>query len=57
MIRTGDTVDVYFESVEAEFRVKVLYMPDAPGACWQFVRADGTPVYVQMFAKMVRSKL
>ena len=53
-IEAGDIVDVYFEYVEIENHVQVLYTPSATGDSWHLQRENGTIVYVNMFAKMVR---
>jgi len=53
-ITEGDMVDVYFENVECEFHLKVLYMPCASGDSWRLQRNDRTVVCVQSFAKMVK---
>ena len=54
-IEEGDIVDVYFEHIEGEFNVKVLYTPCVTGDSWRFQREDGTVVCVNSFSKMVRS--
>lgn len=56
MIEIGDIVDVHFENVEYEFNVRVLGKPQATGDCWNFMREDGTDVYVQTFSKIVKCK-
>lgn len=55
-IRVGDTVNVYFEHVDAEHNVIVLYLPQATGDSWQVERTDGTIVAINSFAKMEQVK-
>ena len=56
MIKKGDFVNVFFESVEHEFGIKVLYVPSATGDSWHLERKDGTIVYIQTFTKMIKCK-
>ena len=51
-IHVGDIVNVYFEYVQCEFGVTVLYSPVATGDSWRFRRPDGNIVYVQAFTKI-----
>ena len=53
-IQEGNIVDVIFEAAQCEFNMKVLYTPQATGDSWQLQRQDGTMVYVQLFAKMIK---
>jgi len=53
-IEEGDIVNVYFENAGAEFGLHVLYIPCATGDSWRFKRTNGTIIYIQNFAKMVR---
>ena len=53
IIVEGDVVDVYFDTVECEFNVKVLYTPIVTGDCFHLRRQDGTLIYVMNFCKMV----
>ena len=55
-ITEGSRVDVYFENVPCEFDVDVLYIPCATGDSWILKRRDGTIVYVNSFAKMIRCR-
>jgi len=53
-IKEGDWVQVFWENVEPEYPVEVLYMPVATGDSWHLRREDGTLVYVNSFSKMVK---
>lgn len=52
MIKETNRVNVYFDHVEAEFNVKVMYKPQQLGDVWIVQRDDGTEVTIQTFAKM-----
>jgi len=54
-IQSGDIVDVYFATVDAEHDVTVLYAPDSfsLNRTWKLQREDGTIIYVQNYDKMV----
>lgn len=54
-IEPGCRVDIYFELAEAEFDLEVLYVTTQPGDSWIFKRQDGTIIYVQHYAKMIRT--
>jgi len=56
IIEVGDLVDVYWENVECEIALKVLYIPSATGDSWRFQRTtqDMTTIYVQGYSKMVK---
>ena len=53
-IQEGDIVKVYWENVEAEHDLRVLHIPTATGDSWICERMDGTPIYIQMFCKMIK---
>ena len=53
-IQEGDIVNVYWERIEGEYEVEVLYTPQDTGDSWRFRRKDGTIVYVNSFSKMVK---
>ena len=53
-IKIGDFVNVYFNGIEHEFSVQVLYTPFATGDVWSVKRQDGTIVDIQSFCKMVK---
>lgn len=55
MINIGDRVTVYFERVEAEYNCEIVRIPVRPHDSWELKRLDGTVVYVQNYAKMIRS--
>lgn len=56
VIQEGDTVDIYFNTVECEFGATVLYTPVATGDCFHCKRPDGTLLYVMNFTKMVKKQ-
>ncbi len=56
-IEVGDTVDVFFASSPALFRVKVLYIPCATGDSWHLENPNALDGmvrihYVNMFERM-----
>jgi len=51
-IKKGDKVNVYWETIRAEFGLEVLYRPQDVGDCWGLARPDGTLVNVLLFSKM-----
>ena len=55
-IKEGDIVNIYWEYIEIEYKVKVLYTPCGTGDSWLFEREDGTIIYVNSFGKMEKVK-
>jgi hypothetical protein len=55
-IEEGDTVHVYFERMDSELNLTVLWTPCDTGDSWRFKRTDGTIIYMQNFAKMMLVK-
>ena len=55
-IRVGDMVNVYWENLATEFKLKVLYIPCATGDSWHLMREDGTIIYVNSFCVMIKPK-
>lgn len=53
-IDEGNIVDIYWENIQYEMRVTVIYRPVATGDSWIVKRDDGTIVYVNGFCKMVK---
>jgi len=53
-IKIGSVVDILWEHVNAEYDVKVLYIPQATGDSWVLKRPDGTVIIVNTFCKMVK---
>jgi len=54
-IKVGTFVDIHWEYITSEFGCRVLSTPAATGDCWQLELANGKPMNVQTFAKMVES--
>ena len=56
IIEVGDLVDIYWENVERETFLKVLYIPQDTRDSWSFQRTskDKTIIYVDRFSKMVK---
>jgi hypothetical protein len=57
IIKEGDYVNIFFDTTECEYGVKVLYTPVATGDCFHLERDDGTLIYVMCFTKMVRPNI
>jgi hypothetical protein len=55
-IELGDTVNVFWERIEAEFDCVVKYIPMAEGDSWVVLRPDGTPIDFQHYSKIVKVK-
>lgn len=53
-ITVGDTVNVFFEYVDAVFNASVHHVPQATGDSWCLETEQGEIVYVQTFCKMVK---
>lgn len=53
-IKSGDTVDVHFETDQSEFGVEVVYTPSDVGDDWIFRRKDGTVIHVMRYSKIVK---
>lgn len=53
-ITAGDVVDVFWENVQCESGMEVLYIPCATGDSWILKRPNGTIVYINEYAKMVK---
>ncbi len=53
-ISEGDTVDIHWENLMAEFGVKILYTPCQTGDSFTAEREDGTILNVQNYCKMVK---
>lgn len=51
-IDVGDYVNIYWEGVQPEFNIKVLYTPVATGDSWVFKRFDGKIIYANLYSKM-----
>ena len=56
-IQKGSIIDVYFENIEYEYGLEVLYMPQSDGDYFICKRKDGTQVNIQHFCKMVEGNL
>lgn len=52
-IKIGMIINVFWEHIDAEYDVKVLYIPQATGDSWVLKRTDGTVIIVNTFCKMV----
>ena len=53
-IMPGDEVRVYWEQCSSELTMEVLALPTDINGTWILERTDGTVVYVNTFAKMVK---
>jgi hypothetical protein len=53
-INIEDIVSIHWENIEPELNVVVLYIPCATGDSWRFRREDGTIIYVNTFAKIIK---
>jgi len=56
MINIGDEVNVYWEYVPCEYKLKVVYIPLNAGDYWHFERVDGIAVIVNNFCKIEKYK-
>ena len=54
-IKRGDMVNVYWEHVQCETGLIVLYTPSEAGDSWILARSDGTPVHINNFCKLIRT--
>jgi hypothetical protein len=55
-IKKGDTVNVYWEHLQAEFNLTVVSLPEVPGDWYGCRREDGTLVNIGTFCKMEKVK-
>ena len=53
-IEIGDVVDVDFVYTGSEFGLTITGCPGDVGDSWKTVRRDGTVVYFQLYARMVK---
>lgn len=56
IIKVGERVSVYWDSVQNVFDAEVLFAPNAFGEPWILKESNGTIHYVMVYSRMTRQR-